>query len=103
MLELADKYRRGRLSGIGHRMFEHLNSDGYLGHVVPSRYSGKRAAIERYNRLLELANKEGLRTGVPLQMEDFLPGSIGKYHNPYHYKLHDWDRMGTNVGRGWRL
>ena len=101
LLELSVRSRRGSLSGRAQQVFQYVNSTSFLGFVVQARHSGVRAAIDRYRELLDIAEKEGLPVPKPLGHEDFLPGSVGKYWNPYHYPISSWPKSTRPVGAPW--
>lgn len=66
---------------------------------VPSRGSGVRLGIEMHGRLIELMKREKLEdVPIPLSKEDFYPGTVGRYRNPYHYDLRAWKQVGSGIG-----
>jgi hypothetical protein len=103
LLELAQRFQRGELSGPSQKAFEYLNSTSYLGYIVPARHSSRRAAIDRYRELITIAKQEGIPAPSPLEPDDFLPGSVGKYWNPYHYPIMSWSKSEKPVGAPWTV
>jgi hypothetical protein len=101
LLELSVRSRRGGLSGRAQQVFQYVNSTSYLGYTVQARRSGSRAAIGRYRKLIDMAEQEGLPVPKPLGNEDFLPGSVGRYWNPYHYPISSWSKSKRPVGAPW--
>ncbi len=101
LLRLSENVRHGTLSGPSHNEFAYLSSSDFLGYVVPSRHSSLRHAVERHRGLLVIAAREGLCSPVPLDVDDFLPGSVGKYWNPYHYPIQTWSTAEKPVGEPW--
>jgi hypothetical protein len=101
LLGLAVRYQRGELSERAQKVFDYVNSTSYLGYIVRARHSRARAAIDRFRELLDVADTEGLRVPKPLGHEDFLPGSVGKYWNPYHYPISSWAKSARAVGVPW--
>ena len=97
--ELADRERQQSLSADSAREIHYLTSNRYYGHLVPSRKSGDTLALEVPNRLLDVAEKEGLPHAGRLLPSDFLPGTVEMYENPYHYELTGWKIRGTGLGR----
>jgi Histidine kinase-, DNA gyrase B-, and HSP90-like ATPase len=100
LLELATRSRRHTISGRTQQLFGYINSTSYLGYAVSSRHSNQRVAIDRYNELITAAKTEGLSAPAPLTESDFLPGSVGKYWNPYHYPIGSWQQS-PGVGTPW--
>jgi hypothetical protein len=70
-----------------------------MGYKVPSRLSGLTLAVELPNRLLDLAQDEGLACPERLAPSDFLPGTVEGYSNPYHYGLGAWELHDTGLGQ----
>jgi hypothetical protein len=103
LLELSVRSRRGDLSGKAEQAFQFVNGTSYLGYLVQARHSDVRAAIDRYRKLLAVAEEEGLPVSKPLEHEDFLPGSVGEYWNPYHYPIWSWSKSERPVGAPWSL
>ena len=101
LIELSLRYVQGGRATEARRIFQYANSHSYLGYVVPARHSGVRAAIGRYSRLLAVAADAGLAVPKPLAKEDFLPGSVGDYWNPYHYPIQSWAKSQRPVGTPW--
>jgi hypothetical protein len=92
--------RRSEVTTDTRKKLAYFVGSSFLGHIVPSRRSGTRLALELPARLLELAEKEGIATDVPrLGIDDFLPGTVGTYSNPYHYYLTGWKTSGTGLGQ----
>lgn len=78
------------------RISQELISGGFAEHTVEARSTTSRLAIRRFNLLLEVAERAGLGGSVRLADEDFYPGSVSQYENPYHY---DWKRWrGSRAG-----
>ncbi len=96
---LADRQRQQRLSADNSRVVHYLTSNTFYGFLVPSRMSGDTLALEVPNRLLDIAEKEGLGYAEHLLPADFLPGTVGEYMNPYHYDLNKWKIRGKGLGR----
>ena len=101
LLDLSVRFRRGGLSGRAQEAFQYFNGTSYLGYVAPARRSGFRAAVGRYRELLAVAKDEGLPVPKALEREDFFPGSVGKYCNPYHYPIRSWSESERPVGTPW--
>lgn len=101
LLELSVRSQSGSLSRKSQQIFQYVNDTSYLGYVVQARHSGVRAAIDRYRKLLDAAEIEGLPIPAPLEHEDFLPGSVDKYWNPYHYPIWSWAKSTRPVGAPW--
>ena len=81
------------------KLVNYLRSDTFQGYVVPSRYSGLNLALEVPNRLLRVAKEAGLGDAEELVTQDFFPGTVNGYQNPYHYELSDWKKPGTDLGK----
>jgi hypothetical protein len=92
-------HREGRLSAEKSRLISYLTSSSFLGYKVASRLSGATLAIDLPNRLLEIAQSEGLAGSLRLEPNDFFPGTVAGYSNPYHYSLREWDARATGLGR----
>ena len=70
---------------------------GFVGYLVAARYPGRKMAIERLQKVLDIGRKEGLVIdSASLLDEDFVPGTLSSYSNPYHYDFHSW--KGQPVG-----
>lgn len=80
-------------------MVLYLTSNTFYGYLVPSRMSGVRLALEVPNRLLDVAEEEGLAHAEHLVPSDFVPGTVEGYQNPYHYDLRGWKSRGTGLGQ----
>lgn len=99
LTKLMEWRRLHRLSTDGERVVSHLTSNTFYGYVVPARFARVDLALEVPNRLLDVAKKEGLPCAERLVPEDFVPGTIDKYQNPYHYDLQKWRKPGTGLGQ----
>lgn len=99
LAKLMDRRRLHRLSADCERVVSHLTSHTFYGYVVPARFARVDLAVEVPNRLLEVSKKEGLPCAEHLVPEDFVPGTIEKYQNPYHYDLQKWKKPGTGLGQ----
>lgn len=99
LTKLMDWRKLHRLSADGERVVSHLTSNKFYGYVVPARYAGINLALEVPNRLIDVAKKEGLPSAEHLVPEDFVPGTIEKYQNPYHYDLRKWKKPGMGLGQ----
>ena len=96
---LKNRQRAQMLSPDRSRAVSYLTSNTFYGYVVPSRMADVTLAIEVPNRLLDIAEEEGLACSDRLVPSDFLPGTVEGYSNPYHYSLRGWEHRGTNLGR----
>ncbi len=96
---LARRLREAALPAERARLFSYLTSNSFYGYTVPSRLSGKTLAIDLPNRLLDLAQQEKFACATRLAPSDFLPGTVGGYHNPYHYALNQWEVPNTDLGQ----
>ncbi|MDP2996378.1 MAG: ATP-binding protein [Bryobacterales bacterium] len=96
---LLERDRAGMLASDRSRVVRYLTSDEFCDYIVPSRMSGATLAIELPNRLLDIAEEEGLSCSERLAPGDFLPGTVEGYGNPYRYDLRGWERRGTKLGR----
>jgi hypothetical protein len=56
----GDGIKAGRISSENERLVRYLCSNKYYGYVVPCRVSAVNLAIDLPNRLLEIAEQEGL-------------------------------------------
>jgi hypothetical protein len=101
LLELSIRHRRGGLPVQASKIFEYVNSSAYLGYKIHARHSSPRAAIDRYHKLIDVAEDVGLPVRECLEYEDFLPGSVGEYWNPYHYPIWSWESSKRPVGAPW--
>lgn len=101
LIELKGRMRQQRLSADRVRMVSYVASSTFYGYVVPSRISGARLAIEVPNRLLDVAEEEGLIHAEHLVPSDFFPGTVEGYQNPYYYDVGGWKHRGTGLGRRW--
>jgi hypothetical protein len=95
---LMNRCHEGKLSAEKSRLIKYLTSHSFYGYVVPSRLSGVTLAIDLPNRLLEIAEGEGLACSDRLAPDDFLPGTVSGYNNPYHYDLRESETRGTKLG-----
>jgi hypothetical protein len=96
---LAERVRQQLLSADRSSIVSYLGSHSFYDYVVPSRLSGVTLAIELPNRLLDIAEEEGLGHADRLVPSDFLPGTIEKYDNPYGYDLRAWRVRGAGIGK----
>lgn len=96
---LAQRRRENKISADRSKVISYLVSNDYYGYLVPSRKSGKTLAIELPNRLMTVAEEEGMGHAERLIPSDFVPGTIDRYENPYHYDLRAWKILGTGLGR----
>lgn len=96
---LLERHRAGMLAPGRSRIVGYLTSARFYDYTVPSRMSGATLAIELPNRLLDIAEEEGMSCSERLAPSDFLPGTVEGYRNPYHYNLRGWERRGMNLGR----
>jgi hypothetical protein len=96
--DLADRFSKHALSADELKKFSHITSTAFYDYVVPSRESDVTLALEVPNRLIAIAEKEGLTHAQPLVPSDFLPGTIEGYRNPYYYDLCGWKDSGTGLG-----
>jgi hypothetical protein len=88
-----------RLSEDRFKLVSYLRSNAFYGYTVPSRKSGSTLALEVPNRLLDVAEGEGLAHAEHLVPDDFVPGTVDEYENPYHYDLSGWDSRGAGLGK----
>ena len=98
LLELCARIKNGKASQQNVEKFGNLTSNRYNGFVVPCCKSGRRLAIGMHAGLLEIATAEGLGFCSPLSEKEALPGSVGRYENPYHYDLRRWMAEGQVSG-----
>jgi hypothetical protein len=96
---LLERDHAGMLASERSRLVRYLTSTDFYGYTVASRISGVTLAIELPNRLLDIAEDEGLSCSERLAPGDFLPGTAEGYRNPYHYDLRGWQHRGGNLGR----
>ncbi|HWR49756.1 MAG TPA: ATP-binding protein [Bryobacteraceae bacterium] len=96
---LLERHRAGMLATDRSRLVGYLTSNSFYDYTVPSRMSGRTLAIDLPNRLLDIAEEEGLSCSERLAPGDFFPSTVGRYCNPYSYDLRVWERGGTNLGR----
>lgn len=80
------------------RLVRYLTSNTNYGFVVPSRISARRLALETPNGLAAIAAAEGICAPIELTQDDFAPGTLAAYHNPYHYDLRRWRAEGSGFG-----
>lgn len=99
LMELVRGLREATLQPERARLFSYLTSNSFYGYTVPSRLSGTTLAIELPNRLLDLAQQDKFACTTRLAPDDFLPGTVGVYHNPYHYALNQWEAPNTDLGQ----
>jgi len=97
--ELRKRYDQRQLSREASNSLAYLTSTSFYGYLVPSRYAEQRLAIEVPNRLLEIAQKEGLACAEGLLMEDFLPGTVGVYRNPYWHDVSAFEKGFAGLGQ----
>jgi hypothetical protein len=99
-LELEERINNGQTSDDTLREYRFITSSEFIGYVVPSRSSRTRLGLEVQSRLVDLVKREGIAVNLaPLVKEDFYPGTIGTYRNPYHYDLSSWKQGGTSLGK----
>ena len=96
---LLERHHAGMLASERSRLVGYLTSAAFCEYTVPSRLSDVTVAIELPNRLLDIAEEEGLSCSERLAPGDFLPGTVEGYRNPYSYDLRGWERRGRNLGR----
>lgn len=96
--ELRKQYEKGGFSDDDYLRYQYLMSNKYYGFIVPSRSSGNTLAISLTNNLLDLANKIGINIDRRLEPNDFYPGTVGEYKNPYHYNLKYWEESKISFG-----
>lgn len=99
LTKLTEWTRLHRLSTDGEREVSHIASHDFYGYVVPARFTSVNLGLEVPNRLLDVSQKEGLPCSERLVLEDFVPETIGKYRNPYHYDLSEWKNPGMGLGQ----
>lgn len=99
LIELRRQFEHGALSEEAGRKYQYLTSHSFRGYVVPSRISGPTLALSLPNKLLDLASEIGLSTEYRLDRNDFYPGTVGEYLNPYHYPLSSWVKSEDVFGR----
>ena len=99
LIELSNRLRQRRLSAETLRKIRYLTSTSFYGFTVPSRMSGARLALEVPNRLLDIADEEGLGRAERFMTSDFYPGTVGAYQNPYHFDRSGWKTHGTGLGQ----
>lgn len=80
------------------KLARYLTSNTNYGYVVPSRISARRLALETPNRLAAIAAAEGMCSPIELTQDDFAPGTLATYQNPYHYDLRGWRAEGLGLG-----
>lgn len=88
--ELSARAKRQELPDEIRDKYFYLASNTYYGFTVPSRQSGQTLGLSLPNELLSLAEIVGIRCEFRLEPEDFFPGTLGRYANPYHYPLNTW-------------
>lgn len=96
---LAHRLENGSLSTKSLRAISSVTSNSFYGYTVGSRKANVTLAIELPNRLLDIAEEEGLSCSERLTQTDFYPGTVGKYQYPGWYKLEGWRVSGTGLGR----
>lgn len=99
LIKLTERWRMHPLSADAMREVSHIVSHNFYGYKVPARFTAANLGLDVPNRLLDVLQKEGLPCSERLVLEDFVPETIGKYRNPYHYDISEWKDPGTGLGR----
>jgi hypothetical protein len=99
LMELEEATIQGRLSGGISWMVLNLMSKSADDYHVPSLMSGVRRALEVPNRLIDVAEEQGLSHAEHLVPSDFVPGTIEGYQDPHNYDLRGWKIRGTGLGQ----
>lgn len=99
LIQLQERTVQRRISDDALRSVAHITSNTFYGFIVPSRYAGKTIAMEVPNRLLQIAQEEGLPVVEPLVTEDFYLNTVEGYRNPYHHDISGFALPGTGLGQ----
>jgi hypothetical protein len=96
---LVHRRENGSLSTNSLRAISSVTSNSFYGYKDPSRKADVTLAIDVPNRLLDIAEEEGLNCSERLMRSDFYPGTVGKYEYAKWYRLDGWRIPGTGLGR----
>ena len=96
---LVHRRESGSLSTNSLRTISSVTDNSFYGYKVPSRKAGTMLAIDLPNRLLDIAEEEGMSCPERLAPSDFYPGTVGKYQYAKWYSLEGWKVSGTGLGK----
>jgi hypothetical protein len=96
---LVHRRENGSLTTNSLRAISSVTSNNFYGYKIPSRKAGATLAIDLPNRLLDIAEAEGLSCSERITQSDFYPGTVEKYEYPGWYSLDGWKISGTGLGQ----
>jgi hypothetical protein len=100
LFRLAKLRRQNRLTPDAIKEYDiYRDVTRFAGYVVCSRKASPQMGIRRFQAWLSLSKAVGASgTEVLLGPDDFLPGTIDGYENPYGYNYLRWRESPTRVG-----
>lgn len=100
---LGEKLQSHELPEALEREIRFRTSTGALDYILPSRITKKPLGLDTLRILLSTCSKVGIGGEELLGEEDFVPGTLGGYENPYGYRWRQWSEskcLGTDWGSG---
>jgi len=100
LFRLAELRRQNRLLPDATKEYDaYRDVTRFAGHVIRSRKASPQMGIKRFQAWLSLSKAVGASgTEILLGGDDFFPGTVDGYENPYGYDYRRWRESATPIG-----